>query len=167
MMIGQRISDGSAVLGVVGLGYVGLPLVIEMAKVGHRVVGIDVSEEKVALVNEGTSYIPDVPTEELAALVADKLISGTTDFSRVSECDAVVICVPTPLNEMKEPDTSYMESAATSIAPHLGPGVLVTLESTTYPGTTEEIIQPILEAAGRKRRHRSLPGLQSGARRSR
>lgn len=147
MGTGQDFDSGS-VLGVVGLGYVGLPLVVEMAKVGHVVIGIDVSAEKVDLVNAGTSYIPDVPTAEFAPLVEAGLISATADFSRVSECDAVIICVPTPLNEMKEPDTSYMESAAGSIAPHLRPGVLVTLESTTYPGTTEEVIQPILESSG-------------------
>ncbi len=147
MVDGQGFDSGS-VLGVVGLGYVGLPLVVEMAKVGHTVLGIDVVAEKVDLVNAGTSYIPDVTQEVFAPLVQDGLISATTDFERVSECDAVVICVPTPLNEMKEPDTSYMESAAASIAPHLRPGVLVTLESTTYPGTTEEIIQPILESTG-------------------
>jgi UDP-N-acetyl-D-glucosamine dehydrogenase len=133
---------------VVGLGYVGLPLVVEMAASGSRVVGIDVSAEKAELVNKGESYIPDVPTERLAELVGAGLISATTDFSRVSECDAVVICVPTPLNKMKEPDTSFMENAARSVAPHLHPGMLVTLESTTYPGTTEEVIQPILESGG-------------------
>ncbi len=144
----QRIEDGSAVLGVVGLGYVGLPLAIEIATAGHRVFGIEVSEEKVALINAGTSYIPDVPTEQLAELVETGLLSATMDFSAVSQCDAIVICVPTPLNEMKEPDTSYMESAARGIAPHLRADMLVTLESTTYPGTTEEVIQPILEESG-------------------
>jgi UDP-N-acetyl-D-glucosamine dehydrogenase len=146
----DRFADGSAVLGVVGLGYVGLPLAVEMAKAGHRVIGLDVSGEKVALVNEGTSYIPDVPIEELAALVAQGLISASTDFSRVCECDGVAICVPTPLDAMKEPDTSFMEDAARAIVGHLCPGTLVTLESTTYPGTTEEVIQPILESGGLK-----------------
>jgi UDP-N-acetyl-D-glucosamine dehydrogenase len=146
----DRFADGSAVLGVVGLGYVGLPLAVEMAKAGHRVIGLDVSEEKVGLVNVGTSYIPDVPIEELAALVSKGLITATTDFSRVCECDGVAICVPTPLDAMKEPDTSFMEDAARSIVAHLCPGTLVTLESTTYPGTTEEVIQPILESGGLK-----------------
>jgi len=150
MTLQQKLGDGSAVLGVVGLGYVGLPLVVEMAKAGHRVVGLDISDEKIALVNKGESYIPDVPTDELTVLVNDGLVSATTDFARASECDAVAICVPTPLNEMKEPDTSYMESAAESITPYLKPDTLVTLESTTYPGTTEEIIQPILESNGLK-----------------
>jgi UDP-N-acetyl-D-glucosamine dehydrogenase len=150
MGLKERIDSGQAVLRVVGLGYVGLPLAVEMAKAGHRVVGIDISAEKVALVNAGESYIPDVPTEEMAPLVAAGLITATTDFSRVAETDAVAICVPTPLNETKEPDTSFMEDAARAIAPHLRPDTLVTLESTTYPGTTEEVIQPILESAGRK-----------------
>ena len=150
MGLRERIESGQAVLGVVGLGYVGLPLAVEMAKAGHRVVGIDVSAEKVALVNAGESYIPDVPTEELAKLVSAGLISATTDFSRAAETDAVAICVPTPLNETKEPDTSYMESAAEAIAPHLHADMLITLESTTYPGTTEEVIQPILESGGLK-----------------
>ncbi|MDI6712092.1 MAG: nucleotide sugar dehydrogenase [Anaerosomatales bacterium] len=146
----ERLEDGSAVLGVVGLGYVGLPLAVEMASSGHKVVGFDVSAEKVGAVNAGASYIPDVPTERLAPLVAAGLITGTTDFSEASRCDAIAICVPTPLDEMKEPDTSYMEAAARSVAPYLRPGTLVTLESTTYPGTTEEVIQPILESNGLK-----------------
>ncbi len=146
----DRFADGTAVLGVVGLGYVGLPLAVEMAKAGHRVVGLDVSGEKVALINAGTSYIPDVPIEELASLVTAGFISASTDFARACECDAIAICVPTPLDAMKEPDTSYMEAAAASIVEHLRPGTLVTLESTTYPGTTEEVIQPILESGGLK-----------------
>jgi UDP-N-acetyl-D-glucosamine dehydrogenase len=148
MELSELLDDGSAVLGVVGLGYVGLPLAIEMAKAGHRVVGFDVSVEKVALVNAGTSYIADVPTDELADLVARGLVVATSDFSRVTGTDAVVICVPTPLNKTKAPDTTYMESAARSVTPYLRAGMLVTLESTTYPGTTEEVVQPILESGG-------------------
>jgi UDP-N-acetyl-D-glucosamine dehydrogenase len=144
----ERINDGTAVLGVVGLGYVGLPLAVEMAKAGHRVVGFDVTEGRVASANVGDSYIPDVPSDELKRLVDAGLITATSDFSRVAGVDAIAICVPTPLNVMKEPDTSYMESAARSVAPYLHPGMLVTLESTTYPGTTEEVVQPILEAGG-------------------
>ncbi|MDI6692636.1 MAG: nucleotide sugar dehydrogenase [Anaerosomatales bacterium] len=146
----ERLQDGSAVLGVVGLGYVGLPLAVEMASAGHTVIGFDVSAEKAGSVNAGVSYIPDVLSERLAPLVNDGLIRATTDFSDVSQCDAIAICVPTPLDEMKEPDTSFMEAAARSVAPHLKPGTLVTLESTTYPGTTEEVIQPILESSGLK-----------------
>ena len=150
MSLEQRLRDESAVYGVVGLGYVGLPLAVEMAKAGHKVIGMDVSEGKIAEITAGRSYIPDVPTEELAELVGTGLIEATADFSRACDCDAIAICVPTPLNEMKEPDTSYMEAAAAQIAPYLKPDSLVTLESTTYPGTTEEIVQPILEAHGLK-----------------
>jgi len=150
MDLSQRLDDGTAVLGVVGLGYVGLPLAVEMAKAGHRVIGFDVSGEKVALLGAGTSYIADVPCDGLADLVARGMIVATTDFSRVADADAVVIAVPTPLNKNREPDTTFMESAARSVVPHLRKGVLVALESTTYPGTTEEVIQPILESTGLK-----------------
>ncbi|MCL2503893.1 MAG: nucleotide sugar dehydrogenase [Coriobacteriia bacterium] len=148
MELKERFADRSAVFGVVGLGYVGLPLATEMAKAGHRVLGLEVSEEKAALVNRGESYIPDVPTPELARLVADGLIEATTDFSRAGACDAVVICVPTPLNKAKEPDVSCITSAAESIAPYLHTNMLVALESTTYPGTTEEVLRPIIERGG-------------------
>ena len=148
MSLEQRFRDGTAVYGVVGLGYVGLPLTVEMASAGHKVIGMDVSADKVERVNAGDSYIPDVPTEVLAELVGKGLLEATADFSRAAECDAIVICVPTPLDEMKEPDTTYMEAAARQIAPYLKLGALVTLESTTYPGTTEEIVQPILESHG-------------------
>ncbi len=141
----SRIRDGSAVLGVVGLGYVGLPLIVEMAKAGHRTVGFDVDREKVAAITRGESYIPDVPSQDVSGLAKAGTLGATTDFSRIAECDAVAICVPTPLNDHMEPDVSYMVAAAQAIAPHLHAGMLVTLESTTYPGTTEEVLQPILE----------------------
>ncbi len=144
----ERLEDGTAVLAVVGLGYVGLPLAVEMGKAGHRVIGLEVSAEKADAVNAGTSYIPDVPSSDVKDLVDRGLLFATTDFSDVSEADAVAICVPTPLNDMKEPDVSYMVAAARSITPHLHPDMLITLESTTYPGTTEEVVQPILEESG-------------------
>jgi len=146
----ERFHKREAVFGVVGLGYVGLPLVVEMARGCSRVIGFEVSPEKAAEVNAGRSYIPDVQSDVLAQLVEQGRIEATTDFSRVAECDAIAICVPTPLDKSKEPDVSYMVSASESIAPHLRPGTLVTLESTTYPGTTEEIVQPILERSGLK-----------------
>ncbi len=146
----ERMQAGQAMYGVVGLGYVGLPLAVEMAKEGHRVIGFDVSVEKTGLVNAGSSYIPDVPSDELADLVSRGLIEATTDFARASACDAIAICVPTPLDKMKEPDVSYMVAATEAIAPHLHPDMLVTLESTTYPGTTEEVVQPIIERWGLK-----------------
>ena len=150
MGLKERLHDGTAVFGVVGLGYVGLPLAVEMGKADNRVIGFEVSSDKVAAVNAGSSYIPDVPAEEVAELVASGRLEATTDFSRVAECDAVAICVPTPLDKMKEPDVSYMVAATESIAPYLHPDTVVTLESTTYPGTTEEIVQPILERGGMK-----------------
>ncbi|MBI5232093.1 MAG: nucleotide sugar dehydrogenase [Coriobacteriales bacterium] len=150
MSLEQRLREGSAVFGVVGLGYVGLPLAVEMAKAGNRVVGFEVDQSKVDEIAAGRSYIPDIPGHEVATAVEAGLIEGTTDFSRAGECDAIAICVPTPLDDMKEPDTSYMEKASEAIAPYLRPGMLITLESTTYPGTTEEVIQPILERSGLK-----------------
>ncbi len=145
MTLQERIDGGDAVFCVVGLGYVGLPLAVEMTESGHPVIGIDVSEERAALINEGRTYIGDVEESRLAAVVDAGALSASTDFSRVAEADAVCICVPTPLDDMKEPDTSYIESAARALAPHLREDMLVTLESTTYPGTTEEILRPILE----------------------
>jgi len=150
MTLEQRLRTNDAVYGVVGLGYVGLPLAVEMAKAGHRVLGIEVSTDKVAEVSAGRSYIADVAQDDLARLVSAGLIEATADFSRAGECDAIAICVPTPLDKMKEPDVSFMVSAAEQIAPHLHSDMLVTLESTTYPGTTEEVVQPILESGGLK-----------------
>ncbi len=150
MGLAERLDEGTAVFGVVGLGYVGLPLVVEMASSRNRVIGFDISADKVAQINDGASYIPDVPSDLLAPLVSGGLVEATTDFSRVAYCDTVVICVPTPLDKAKEPDVSFMVAATEAIAPHITPDTLVTLESTTYPGTTEEIVQPILERTGLK-----------------
>lgn len=150
MNLVEKLSDISSVYGVAGLGYVGLPLAVEMARSGHKVIGFDISTEKVDLINQGTSYIPDVDKKLMADLVAQGMLEATTNFSRASEVDAVAICVPTPLDEMKEPDVSFMVSAAEMLAPHLTPDTLVTLESTTYPGTTEEVLQPIIESHGLK-----------------
>jgi len=146
MGLSERLASGEAVYGVVGLGYVGLPLAVEMAGAGREVIGFDVVADKVAEVNAGRSYIGDVPSDALEPLVAGGRLVATTDFSRAAACDAIAICVPTPLDAMKEPDVSYMVAAAEQIAPHLREGVLVTLESTTYPGTTEEVLKPILES---------------------
>ena len=141
----SSVSDRSLVCGTVGLGYVGLPLAVEKAKAGFKVIGFDVQSEKVDRVNRGENYIGDVVQEDLERLVADGMLEATTDFSRISECGFVAICVPTPLDAHQQPDTSYMEASAREIAPHLKEGVMVVLESTTYPGTTEELIRPILE----------------------
>ena len=144
----QKLQEGTAVYGVVGLGYVGLPLASTMAQAGHKVIGFDISEEKVAAAAAGKSYIADVDSELFAQQVADGLFQATTDFSRAAECDAIAICVPTPLDKMRDPDVTFMVEATKSIAPHLSGETLVTLESTTYPGTTDEIVVPILAGAG-------------------
>jgi len=143
-----RILDRSAKLGVVGLGYVGLPLAVEKAKAGFTVLGFDVQASKVALVNEGRNYIGDVVDADLSRLVASGRLSATTDYARIAELDCVSICVPTPLDAHQQPDISYVRSSAEEIAKHLHKDMLVVLESTTYPGTTEELLKPILERTG-------------------
>jgi UDP-N-acetyl-D-glucosamine dehydrogenase len=146
----QRIHEGEARVGVVGLGYVGLPLAVEFARSGLTCTGIDVDPRKVAAIERGESYIPDVPSADVQALRAAGRLSATTDFSVVAELDTINICVPTPLRKTKDPDMSYIVSAVEAIAGHLHPGMLVVLESTTYPGTTEEVVQPLLERGGLK-----------------
>ncbi|WP_373129487.1 nucleotide sugar dehydrogenase [Bacteroides clarus] len=141
----SRIAERKITVGVVGLGYVGLPLAVEKAKAGFRTIGFDVQEEKVKQVNAGHNYIGDVVDAELAQLVSNGMLSATSDFSFIKEVDFVAICVPTPLDIYQEPDISYVENSAKSIAGYLTKGTVVVLESTTYPGTTEELIKPILE----------------------
>jgi UDP-N-acetyl-D-glucosamine dehydrogenase len=146
----DKIRSRRARTGVVGLGYVGLPLAVELAKAGFHATGIDLDPRKVQSVNDGRSYIPDVPTADVQALGAKGLLDATTDFAIVKELDTVNICVPTPLRKTKDPDMSYIVSAVEGIARHLHPGMLIILESTTYPGTTDEVVQPMLEATGLK-----------------
>jgi len=146
----QKIEDKTAVIGVVGLGYVGLPLAVEKAKAGYRVIGFDVQQKRVDMVNQGINYIGDVVDEELVQIVREGRLSATTDYDYIKDVDAVAICVPTPLDKYQQPNTSYVEGSARSIAKRLHKGMLVVLESTTYPGTTEEVVQPILEETGLK-----------------
>ena len=141
----DKLSDGSATIGVIGLGYVGLPLAIAAAKAGFRTLGFDIDPEKPAAIAEGRSYLRHIPGAALAETVQDGRLSATTDFARLSEPDVVVICVPTPLTRHREPDLSYLLATARDIAAALRPGQLVVLESTTYPGTTDEAVRPILE----------------------
>ena len=143
-----KIQTKTAVVGVVGLGYVGLPFAVEKAKVGYHVVGIEQNPKRAEMINRGENYIGDVKDEELRQCVGEGLISAVTDYSRVAEMDVIVIAVPTPLTKNLTPDLSYVESVTGEIAKHLRPGQLVTLESTTYPGTTDEVMRPVLEAAG-------------------
>ncbi|ROH93390.1 nucleotide sugar dehydrogenase [Stagnimonas aquatica] len=136
-------------IGIIGLGYVGLPLALRFAEVGLKVTGFDVDPAKPAKLASGESYINYIPAESLRAAAAAGF-TATTDFSRLGECDALVICVPTPLGKHREPDLSYVENTAEAIARCLRPGQLISLESTTYPGTTDEVVQPILERGGLK-----------------
>ncbi len=141
----RRIAAKDLLCGTVGLGYVGLPLAVEKAKAGFKTLGFDIQQEKVDMVNAGQNYIGDVVDEDLAKLVEVNMIEASTDFTRIGECDFIAICVPTPLDVHQQPDTSYMEASAKQIAPYIKPGAMVVLESTTYPGTTKELIKPILE----------------------
>jgi UDP-N-acetyl-D-glucosamine dehydrogenase len=145
MSLIEKIRAREACVGVIGLGYVGLPLAVELAKAGFRVIGFDVIAEKVERVNASDSYIKDVPPAELAGVVKSGRLGATTDFARLRECDTVEICVPTPLRKTRDPDISYIVAAVEEIAKYKHPGMLVVLESTTYPGTTEEVIMPMLE----------------------
>jgi UDP-N-acetyl-D-glucosamine dehydrogenase len=145
-----KLNNKTAKLGVVGLGYVGLPLAVEKAKAGYEVIGFDVQDQKVQSVNEGHNYIGDIVDEDLKELVKVGSLRATTDFSFVKDVDTVCICVPTPLDKYKQPDISYVVSSTKSVAKYLHKGMLVVLESTTYPGTTEEVLKPILEQNGLK-----------------
>ncbi|NMM61124.1 nucleotide sugar dehydrogenase [Clostridium sp. P21] len=145
-----RLKNKTAKLGVVGLGYVGLPLAVEKAKAGYNVIGFDVQDKKVEMVNKGENYIGDIVDTDLERLVKEGKLKATTDFSFVESVDAVSIAVPTPLDLYKQPDLSYVVSSAKSVAKYLHRGMLIVLESTTYPGTTEEVLKPILEESGLK-----------------
>jgi UDP-N-acetyl-D-glucosamine dehydrogenase len=146
----RKITSRTARVGIVGLGYVGLPLAVEFAKAGFSVTGIDVQEEKVAKLKAGESYVQDVPNETLRPLVESRKFHATTDFSVVAGLDTINIAVPTPLRKTKDPDMSFIVSACQEIAKYFGPGKLVILESTTYPGTTDELVLPMLERPGLK-----------------
>src|SRR5216684_4131042 len=141
----RKIKSRTARVGIIGLGYVGLPLAVEFAKAGFSVTGIDIQEEKVAKLKAGESYVQDVPNEALRPLVESQKFQATTDFSVVADLDTINIAVPTPLRKTKDPDMSFIVSACQEIAKYFGPGKLVILESTTYPGTTDELVLPMLE----------------------
>jgi len=146
----DKIEKKTAHVGIVGLGYVGLPLAVEFAKAGFHVTGIDLQQSRVDRLMKGESYIQDVPSREVAQLVRDRRLDATTDFSVVRDLDTINICVPTPLRKTKDPDMSYIVSASDAIAKHFHPGLLVILESTTYPGTTDELLLPTFEKNGLK-----------------
>ena len=146
----KRIDDRTARIGVVGLGYVGLPLAVEFGRAGYHVLGVDVNAEKVAALNAGRSYVQDVPTELIDELVSAKRLCATTDYGALADADAISICVPTPLRKTRDPDLSFVISAADAVAQVVHPGLLIVLESTTYPGTTEEVILPRMIRDGLK-----------------
>jgi UDP-N-acetyl-D-glucosamine dehydrogenase len=148
--LAEKIRSREAKVGIVGLGYVGLPLAVEFAKAGFSVTGIDLSDSKASQINSGDSYVGDVPSVRLAPLVNSGKLNATADFSVVRDLDTVNICVPTPLRKTKDPDMSYIVSAVEEIAKHFHPGLLVILESTTYPGTTDELLLPTFEKLGLK-----------------
>ncbi|WP_244504395.1 nucleotide sugar dehydrogenase [Salibacterium halotolerans] len=144
----DKLQTKEAVIGVVGLGYVGLPLAVEKAKAGYHVIGFDVQEERVNMVNDGINYIGDVVDEDLTEIVRSEKMFATNDYSSIKDVDTVTICVPTPLDIYKQPNTTYVENSSKEIAKYLHEGTLVVLESTTYPGTTEEVVKPIIEENG-------------------
>lgn len=146
----DKIINKTAQLGVIGLGYVGLPLAVEKAKAGYSVIGFDILKNRVDMVNQGINYIGDVVDEELRELVQKKVFTATNDYSKLGNVDVVSICVPTPLDAYQQPDISYVESSTREIAKYLHPGMLIVLESTTFPGTTEGVVKPILEQTGLK-----------------
>ena len=148
--LAEKIRSRTARVGVVGLGYVGLPLAVEYAEAGYHVTGIDISEDKVARFSAGDSYVGDVPSSTLAPLVTSGRLQATADFSVIRDLDTIDICVPTPLRKTKDPDMSYIVAACEEIAKYFHPGMLVILESTTYPGTTDELVLPMLEKSGLK-----------------
>lgn len=144
----NKLNERRAIVGVIGLGYVGLPLAVEFASAGLNVIGFDLDQSRVDAINAGRSYIPDVPTENVVSLVKNGKLSASTEFSNLAKTDAVIICVPTPLRKTKEPDISYILAAAEQVKNHLHSPQLVVLESTTYPGTTDEVLLPMLEETG-------------------
>jgi len=149
-MLEEKIKRREAIVGIIGLGYVGLPLAKGFAGKGFRVIGIDLDQRKVQAINQGKSYIKDISEEELAPLVREGKLQATTDYAEAQKADAIFICVPTPFDRWRTPDLSFVESAARSLTPYLRRGHLVILQSTTYPGTTEELVRPILEESGLK-----------------
>jgi UDP-N-acetyl-D-glucosamine dehydrogenase len=142
----EKINNKEAIIGIVGLGYVGLPLMLRFAEVGYRVIGIDVDEHKNSLINQGKSYIQHIPSEDIVRV--KHLIHATADFSESVEADALILCVPTPLDKYREPDLSYVLQTTDALLPHLRKGQLISLESTTYPGTTEEELKPRVSSTG-------------------
>ncbi|NLO03608.1 MAG: UDP-N-acetyl-D-glucosamine dehydrogenase, partial [Bacteroidales bacterium] len=148
----DKIADNSEIVGIIGLGYVGLPLAVNFAEAGIKVIGFDKNPQKTMKINKGENYIKDIRDAVLREVVDSVSLVATSDFSRIGECDAVLICVPTPLDIFKKPDMSYIENACIDIGRYMKPGTFICLESTTYPTTTEDFMLPIIEK-GSKMKH--------------
>jgi hypothetical protein len=145
-----KISSNTETIGVIGLGYVGLPLAVNFAQAGVRVIGFDKSQTKVDKINHGENYIKDIRDAVLREVVGNIKLTATTDFTRIKECDALLICVPTPLDKFRKPDMSYIESACIAIGQNMKPATFISLESTTYPTTTEEFMLPLIEESSKQ-----------------
>lgn len=150
MSVREKLINKTAKVGVIGLGYVGLPLAVEIAKAGYTVLGFDIQESKVNKIKHGESYIRDIIPQDLVKIVHDEHLSATTNLKRIGECDVIIICVPTPLDKFKQPNLSYVKDATKAISNSMHEDMLIILESTTFPGTTEEVVKPILEQTGLK-----------------
>ena len=148
--ISKKIEENSCKVGVIGLGYVGIPLALGFSGNGIQVIGFDIDEAKINSLSKGKSYLQHIPSDDIAKCVTDNSFQPTSDFKKISEVDAIVLCVPTPLNSHLDPDLSYVEATLKQILPHLKNGQIISLESTTYPGTTTEIVKPIIESTGLK-----------------
>ena len=146
----KKIEEKKAVIGVIGLGYVGLPLSLEFAKKGFYTIGFDIDERKIPILMQGKTYIKHIAEEKISNVVKSKKFTPTSDFSKLSECDAIIICVPTPLDHHREPDLTFIKKSGEQVAEFIHAGQFISLESSTYPGTTEEILQPLFEAKGLK-----------------
>ncbi len=143
-----KLRSREARIGIVGLGYVGLPLSLTYAEVGYKVLGLDIDQSKTDTINKGKSYIKHINSERIKQALKEQRLEATTEFRRVTETDALILCVPTPLNQYREPDLSFIRSTMASLLPFLRPGQVLSLESTTYPGTTDEELRPMIEQQG-------------------
>ena len=146
----EKLRSSQALIGIVGLGYVGLPLSLTYSEVGYRVLGLDIDQAKADAINRGQSYIDHIDGERVAKARLKQRLEATTDFARAAEVDALILCVPTPLNQYREPDLSFIRATMEALLPHLHAGQVLSLESTTYPGTTEEELRPLIEQRGLK-----------------
>ena len=160
----KKLDDRTAHIGILGLGYVGLPLMLRFSEVGYKVIGFDIDQAKVDKLNNGQSYIERI-TPGIIRGALDRGFAATSDFSRARDADALIICVPTPLNKYREPDLSFVIDTTEAVVPHMRKGQVLSLESTTYPGTTEEELRPLVEVGRARDRRRCVPGVLPGTRR--